>query len=331
MTTRLLRGHIDTLTSDVGVRPIRCRAGDRDLLHPALLHRADNAAGIRLAAVTDSDALEVELTPEPENPQWLLDLVVNDELVESRCFGGDQRTTARFDIPGNGLRRVELYLPNFVKTTLHTCRFAEGSKVQPLPDDRPKWITYGSSITHCRAAHSPARSWPALVARLRGYDLTCLGFGGQCHFDPLMARTIAGQPTDLISLKLGINTHGAGTFNERSWAAAVLGFIFTVRDDHPDTPLLVISPIHTTTREQQPSPTGLTLPWMRDTLADLVQTLRARGDANLHYLSGHALLGPDHEADLQPDGVHPTADGYENIASRFCARAPAEWSTRQKR
>lgn len=313
------------MTTDAGVQPIRCRGADRDLLHPALLHRVDQAAGIRLAGLTDSATLEVELTAETEDPQWRLDLVVNDELVESQAFEGDQYTTARFDIPGAGMRRVELYLPQFARPTLHALRLAEGAKVEPLSDDRPKWITYGSSITHCRAAHSPSRTWPALVARTRGYDLTCLGFGGQCHFDPLMARTIADRPTDLISLKLGINTHGAGTFNERSWAAAVLGFVFTVRDGHPETPLLIISPIHTATREETPSPTGLTLPWMRETLADLVQTLRDRGDTNLHHLTGHALLGPEHEADLQPDGVHPTPDGYENMARRFCAHAPADW------
>jgi hypothetical protein len=136
-----------------------------------------------------------------------------------------------------------------------------------------------------------------------------------------MARTIAAHPADLISLKLGVNTHGMGTFSERTWASAVLGFILDVRDGHPDTPLLVISPMHTATREGKPSSTGLTLGWMRRTLAELVEKLRAKGDRQLVFLSGHALLGPEHEADLQPDGVHPTAEGYEHIADRFCQKA----------
>jgi len=316
-----LRGQIDTLTTEAGVQPIRCRAADLDLLHPALRERTDQPAGVRLAGLTDSPTVEVELTVDAADGAWSIDLVVDDELVATRSQQTDQRTTVQFAVPGERMRRVEVYLPHFAQVTVHAARTADGSTVEPLPEDRPKWITYGSSITHCRAAHSPARTWPALVARTRGQDLTCLGFGGQCHFDPLIARTIAARPADLISLKLGINTQRQGTFNERAWAAAVLGFLLTVRDGHPETPLLIISPIHVAAAQDQPGPSGLTLGWMSHTLAELVEKLRARGDRRIAYLSGHALLGPEHAEDLQADGVHPTAAGYEHIAARFCQHA----------
>jgi hypothetical protein len=56
----------------------------------------------------------------------------------------------------------------------------------PLPliqDRRPRWLTHGSSITHCSEAHSPSRTWPATAARLADVRMISLGFGGQCHLD----------------------------------------------------------------------------------------------------------------------------------------------------
>jgi lysophospholipase L1-like esterase len=58
--------------------------------------------------------------------------------------------------------------------------------------------------------------------------------------------------------------------------------------------------------------------WMREQLAEIVEKLRARGDANLHYLHGHRMLGPDDAAKyLMPDGVHPNGDGYALMGQRF--------------
>jgi GDSL-like Lipase/Acylhydrolase family len=102
---------------------------------------------------------------------------------------------------------------------------------------------YGSSITQCRTAASPSRTWPALLARELDLDLTCLGFGAQRHLDPLIAREIGGTSPDVITTCVGINIYGQGTVNARSFVPAILGFIATIRDTCPDVPMLVISPI----------------------------------------------------------------------------------------
>jgi lysophospholipase L1-like esterase len=44
------------------------------------------------------------------------------------------------------------------------------------------------------------------------------------------------------------------------------------------------------------------------------------GDANLHYLDGLALFGPDDAGDL-PDDLHPNAAGYARLGHRFAAHA----------
>ena len=41
--------------------------------------------------------------------------------------------------------------------------------------------------------------------------------------------------------RLGINTHNLASLSNRTFATAALGFVLTVRDGHPTTPLVLIS------------------------------------------------------------------------------------------
>ena len=50
-------------------------------------------------------------------------------------------------------------------------------------------------------------------------------------------------PADLISVKIGINLVNTDLMRLRAFAPAVHGFLDTIRDGHPTTPLLVVSPI----------------------------------------------------------------------------------------
>ena len=111
-------------------------------------------------------------------------------------------------------------------------------------DARPVWLHHGSSISHGSNGDSPTAIWPALAARLGGVELVNLGFGGSALLDPFTARVIRDTPADVISLKLGINLVNADLMRLRAFGPAVHGFLDTIRDGHPDTPLLVVSPIH---------------------------------------------------------------------------------------
>jgi len=155
------------------------------------------------------------------------------------------------------------------------------SSVRPLKDSRAKWITYGSSITHCAGANSPARAWPAWVARKHDLNLTCLGFGGNCHMEPMLARLIRDMPADFVSLKVGINIYTAGSLSARSFQSALIGFVQIIRENHPHIPLAVISPITSPSREKRPGKGGLSLEMMRDHLREAVGRLRLRGPAGL--------------------------------------------------
>jgi hypothetical protein len=56
-------------------------------------------------------------------------------------------------------------------------------------------------------------------------------------------RTIRNADADVISLKVGINLVNTDVMRLRAFGPAVHEFVDTIRDGHPSTPLLVVSPI----------------------------------------------------------------------------------------
>jgi hypothetical protein len=274
-------------------------------------------AGVRIAFQSDTTMVAGEvLNADPESS--LIDLCCDDQFVGTAELAG--RDGFCFDnLPGDS-KRIELWLPQFGVFRLRRLELSAGATVTPIEDARPRWITYGSSITQCRAAESPIQTWPAIVARTLGFNLTCLGFGGECHIDNMIARMIRDLPADVISLCLGINVFGSASLSPRTFRPAIIGFVQTLREGHPNIPLIVMSPIYSPQREVTPNVVGFDLPFMRQEIETAVHTLQQYGDSNIHYIDGLTNLGADH-AHLLPDDLHPNAEGYKlmgkNISMAF--------------
>ena len=285
---------------------------DRIALFPGggLRARAAMPAGVRLVLGTDARVLTGQAAV--QGVEVPLDAVVDGEVVASAPVGPDGRFV--LDLPP-GDKRLELWLPQFGTFRLVSAAVEDEARVWAASGlAGPRLVVYGSSLTQCRQAASPARTWPALVARELGLDLTCLGFAGEAHLDPMVARVVRELPADVVVACLGINVYGAGSFSERSLLPALLGFLSTVRDGHPGVPVLVVSPLASPRREDRLGRAGLTLAQVRDQVADAVALLAAHGDGDLHLLDGRAVLGPEH-AHLLGDGLHPGPEGYERMAA----------------
>lgn len=311
------QGIVSLQQTDHSATPWRLPYPTRALFFPdRLQERAQMPAGMRLSFYSDATSIAGTLEdPDPESAR--LDLCCDGQFVGSVEIAGHTRFTFAPlpPSPAGKPRWIELWLPQF--GILRLCSIELGASVDggspsvaPVQDTRPRWITYGSSITQCRGAESPTQTWPAIVARTRGYNLTCMGFGGECHLDIMVARTIRDLPAELISLCLGINVYGGASLSPRSFRPTVIGFVQTIREGHPDIPVIVMSPIYSPPREETANAVGFNLPWMRQEIAAAVHILQEHGDGNLHYVDGLQILGPDH-AHLLPDSLHPNAEGYK--------------------
>ncbi len=235
-------------------------------------------SGVRLVFRTDARTLEFEVLtstarldgdPRPR-PTGMLELLVDGALAGRRQApvgnvlrmagpGAVQRLVA--DKPGSvrvaglprGMKNVELWLPQQTPTELVALR-ADGEVLAPLPDGRRRWVHHGSSISHCIEADGPTGTWSVVAAVLAGAEVINLSQAGNALLDPYVARTTRDMPADLISLKVGINIVALSAFRLRTFGPALHGFLDTIRDGHPDTPLLLISPVSCPALEQVPGP-----------------------------------------------------------------------------
>ncbi|MET8975725.1 SGNH/GDSL hydrolase family protein [Streptomyces sp. NPDC004539] len=367
VTAELIRGALDLEPTPAGGLvphrlPARARAQNTD---PQLAAVEAQPSGVRLAFRTRATDIELAVLPTtrvyvaaPPRPPAYHDLLVDGELVaQAAATGGDTLTVdmstgvteltpgppgaVRFTgLPGH-LKNVEIWLPYAQRTELRTLR--TDAPVEPAtPSTRPLWLHHGSSISHGTDAASPTAIWPAVAARLAGVDLLNLGFGGSAMLDPFTARAIRDTPADLITLKIGINIVNADAMRMRAFGPAVHGFLDTIRDGHPSTPIVLISPIHCPIHETTPGPgaldteaftegrlrflaTGdpteaargrLTLVTIREAL-ERIAGERTREDPQLTYLDGRDLYGPN-DTDLPlPDALHPDTETHRRMGERF--------------
>ncbi|WP_326957730.1 GDSL-type esterase/lipase family protein [Amycolatopsis sp. NBC_01286] len=364
LTASLVRGALELEPTELGLvphrLPARARAQNTD---PRLAMAEAQPAGVRLRFRTRADVVELETRPTklvyagaPPRPDGVYDLLVDGRLAQSGVVEGgstltvDPRTGAgsradgptgrvRFAGLGDGRKDVEIWLPHNEITELVALR--TDAPVETVPARGRVWLHHGSSISHGSNAATPSETWPALAATAAGVDLVNLGFSGNALLDPFTARALRDTPADLISVKLGINVVNADLMRLRAFGPAVHGFLDTIRDGHPDTPLLVVSPILCPIHERTPGPgdfdhealaagevrfraTGdpaetaagkLTLEVIR---AELERIVAARQDARLHYLDGRALYGEADFAEFPlPDNLHPDAAAHRRIGERF--------------
>jgi hypothetical protein len=369
LTADLLRGALELERTHDGVLPHRLPGWARAQGDGQLAMAEAQPSGVRVVVRTRATTVELETRPTkrvypgtPPRPDGVYDLVVDGRLVgRGSVLGGNVMTVdlgsgatgvepgasgrLRFDGLPPGDKQVEIWLPHDEQTellALHT-----DAPVHDVPrDGRRTWLHHGSSISHGSVAASPSRTWPAVAAALGDVDLVNLGLGGSALLDPFVARVVRDTPADVISLKLGINVVNQDVMRLRAFTTAVHGFLDTIRDGHPTTPLLLVSPILCPIHEDVPGPSApdtaalaegrlgfvaagdpaevargrLTLTVIRQELARIVAQ-RAADDPRLHLLDGRTLYGERDAEELPlPDALHPDAAAHQRMGERFADR-----------
>jgi len=225
-------------------------------------------------------------------------------------------------------RMVTLWLPHSAATVLH--RVSGDAPLAAAPLEAPRWVHYGSSISHGSDLADPRDPWPVRVAADLGLDLVNLGFAGNAMLDAFVARAIAGTAADLVTLKIGINIVNGDAMRARTFVPAVHAFLDLVREGHPCIPIGVITALACPAHEDatgptragpagaaatpRPIPAGDGSLTLRRTRALVAGAVAARRDPALHLVDGPGLLGV-HDGHL-PDGLHPDREGHALVAAR---------------
>jgi hypothetical protein len=314
LTPEWVQGAVSVEQGDGWIKPWRLVYQQRELFYPeeGLASSAEQAAGVRLRFETDAASVALDVEPADEDRRF--DLTCGPDILESVALPAGE-VTVEFDGLAAGPTVYDVWLPQGGIVRLKSLRVPDGAKIAPAGDQRPRWVAYGSSITQCGGAHSPARTWPAIAARTLDLHMTCLGYGGNCDCDPIVAEMIGDLPADVITLKLGINIMAHNSFTPRTYQPAVIGMVRMIRRRHPAAPIGVITAISSPPREEAKNAVGMSLSDYRTHTAEAVRRLRACGDEHVHLFDGLELLGPA-DAEYLPDDTHPNADGYELIGRR---------------
>lgn len=306
-------GCVSLQTEEKWVSPWRIPFRKRDF-YPFLNQRVGHTApGVRLCFSTDTKKLQVKFLAKDEKADpTRLDVFLNNKPFKEIDVKNDNMVM-ELDCPG-GMSDFMIYLPTDKPVWVDSIAIEDDADILTTRrPSHPRWLHYGSSISHSTAAR-PSRAWTVQVARQLGLNLRNFGFGGNCQSEPMVGRMLRDLPADYITMKLGINSHG-GALSERTFAPNVIGLIQIIREKHPQIPLGIISPIYSPPRETVKGGSGLSLEDMRDILEGIVKTCRKYGDENIYYTCGLDVFG---EADIKflPDELHPDGEGGQDVMAR---------------
>ncbi|MHC9044331.1 SGNH/GDSL hydrolase family protein [Microbacterium saperdae] len=344
-------------TVEVRRIPLAYRA---QIPNPIMQLVTDTSAGARILFHSAANRIEVqfschqiatEAAPSPSTGMQLLrgDVVRTHASTQplarlhpvdrSVSYDPPRVSTAVFDELGHQDGEVEILLPNGAVIDIVQIR-ADDEIRSSGAVSAPRWVHHGSSISHCSTALEPLDSWPVIAARGLGLSLCNLGFAGNAMLDPFVARTIRDTDADVISLKIGINLINADAMTLRAFTPALHGFLDTIREGQPTTPILLISPIACSAHEDSPGPTivdtrsgtasavpldairepaALTLSRIRTAMEAIAQ-VRQQDDKRLTYLDGRTLFSETDEiAGHLEDGLHPDLEGCRLMGERFIA------------
>ena len=298
----------------------RADPADLDRLPSDTVGTARLPVGVRLEFVGTADALEFDYHTQTDDLGYrgegagtVFKLVAGDESlsVPAQLGSGSVRFVLSKLVRHDRDQPIVVYLPEGMRPRVLAVR-AEGGELEPAPRG-PRWLAYGDSIAEGWIASGPAGAWPAVAARRFGLDVVNLGYAGSARGELPSAQHLAALDADVISISHGTNCWSRIPFSAPLFREHTRAFVTLVRQGHPDTPIVVTSPILRPDAETTPNLLGATLVDLRAAMEEVTRELIAAGDEHLTLVEGGDLIGPD---DL-PDGIHPGDQGHEVLARVF--------------
>ena len=154
-------------------------------------------------------------------------------------------------------------------------------------------------------------SYQAILGRMLNVDYVNLGFSGNGRGEPELAAAVAAISASAYVLDFAQNNPTVDSLRE-----VYAPFVETIRSKHPDTPVLIVTPIYASHESWVPDPR---LEGMRELIRGVAARRIAAGDRNVQIVEGTDLLGPS-RGDGLVDGTHPNDLGFEWMAEGLASR-----------
>ena len=301
----------------------RCDPADHSRLPVDTWGTAQVPATVRLELVGEAQAVEIVYRTATDDLGYRGDGAGRSFVL----YGDEAEVDEQAAILGEGTVRLLLageaerwtvYLPEGMKPTVLSVD-AVGGSLEPAPR-RPRWLCYGDSIAEGWVATGPAGAWPAVAARRFELDVVNLGYAGAARGELVSAEQLATLDADVISITHGTNCWTRIPHSVDQMRANTAAFLDVVRQGHPDTPIVVGSPVLRPDAESTPNRLGATLVDLRRAIEDAAHERIDAGDRRLSVLSGDGVLTADH----LPDGIHPGDEGHRILADLFGGAVAAE-------
>lgn len=170
-----------------------------------------------------------------------------------------------------------------------------------LPVCEKPVVCYGTSILQGGCATRPGMAHTNILSRRFNREFINLGFSGNARLDFEIAEVIAEVDASIFILDFVPNA-SVEEIEERADK-----FYTIIRSKHPYTPILFVEdPIFTHTLFDQR--VDKEVKRKNEALHIFFDTLKARGEENIHLLLSKDMLGADGEATV--DGIHFTDLGF---------------------
>lgn len=281
---------------------------------------AQHTSGMRLRFATDSTSLGLRarfsaltaMNNMPRTGQVGVDLYVDGQYWRPMYpEASDADFTGMFfeGLPRQR-REVCLYFGLYAPLELHAIGFddeASFAAPEPFALDKPV-VYYGTSITQGGCATRAGMSYQAIVSRALNVDFVNLGFSGNGRGETVLAETIAEIDAACYVMEWAQNCPTLEEVRER-----YAPFLQILREQHPTTPIVCITPIFGTNEEWGHN---VAFGAMREIIREAAGARIAAGDAHLTLVEGLDLLGPADREGLV-DAVHPNDLGFMGMARRL--------------
>ena len=152
-------------------------------------------------------------------------------------------------------------------------------------------------------ASGPSGAWPAIAARAHRLDVCNMGYAGSARGEIVSAEHVAALEADVISITHGTNCWTRIPFSVEMMRAGTAAFIDVVRQGHPDTPIVVATPVVRPDAEATPNRLGATLADLRAAMEEVAHARIDAGDKRLTLVPGRDIIPPE----LLADGIHAFA------------------------